>query len=371
MRLDWHFMGASTCARLVMLPCECPGAAALLVSGLRQWLLWRCFCAAWLRFACRSFNKDKDGWLSFEEFNAALVRMNFVGVQREVQALFDRYDTDGSGFLAFEEFSAALFGLIPNPAGDPVTRSAMERVRAKIAERGGLNGIRSLGRIMRIMDDNGNGKLNRDELKYGLRDFGVDLSDKDLDTVIKTFDRNGDGQVDYDELLIGLRGNMSRVRREVTMQAFEKLDRDGSGEVTIEDLREVYHVSDDHPDVAAGRSSKDEALVQLLDNFDSPAKDGIVTREEFLDAYKGISASIDDDDYYLLMMRNAWHIMEGEGATRNTSNLRVLVTRSDGSQQVVGIVDDFGLDKRDYHAIKAALEEQGETDIADIQLAGS
>jgi len=320
---------------------------------------------------CRSFNKDKDGWLSFEEFNAALVRLNFVGVQREVQALFDRYDTDGSGFLAFEEFSAALFGLIPNPVGDPVTRSAMDRVRHKIAERGGLNGIRSLGRIMRIMDDNGNGRLNRDELKYGLRDFGVDLSDKDLDTVIRTFDRNGDGQVDYDELLVGLRGSMSRVRREVTLQAFEKLDKDGSGEVTIEDLRVAYRVSDDNPDVASGLCSKDEALARMLDNFDTLERDGVVTRDEFLDAYKSISASVDSDDYYLLMMRNAWHILEGEGATANTSNLRVLVTRSDGSQEVVAVADDLGLDKRDYHAIKAALESQGETDIADIELAGS
>lgn len=319
----------------------------------------------------RSFNKDKDGWLSFEEFNAALVRLNFVGVQREVQALFDRYDTDGSGFLAFEEFAAALFGLIPNPVGDAATRSAMDRVRHRIAERGGLNGIRSLGRIMRIMDDNGNGKLNRDELKYGLRDFGVDLSDKDLDTVIRTFDRNGDGHVDYDELLIGLRGNMSRVRREITLQAFEKLDRDGSGEVTIEDMKKAFRVEDDYPDVAAGRCEKTEALAQLLSNFDSGVKDGVVTREEFLDSYKSISASIDNDDFYVLMMRNAWHIYGGDGWTANTTNLRVLVTRSDGSQEVVAVHDDLGIDKKDYHAIKAALESQGETDIAGISLTGA
>ncbi len=33
----------------------------------------------------RHFNTDKDGWISFEEFQAALVRLNFVGVQREVR----------------------------------------------------------------------------------------------------------------------------------------------------------------------------------------------------------------------------------------------------------------------------------------------
>lgn len=39
----------------------------------------------------RFFNTDKDGWMSFPEFNAALVRLNFVGKQDEVAALFERY----------------------------------------------------------------------------------------------------------------------------------------------------------------------------------------------------------------------------------------------------------------------------------------
>ena len=33
----------------------------------------------------RHFNTDKDGWIAFDEFQAALVRLNFVGVQREVR----------------------------------------------------------------------------------------------------------------------------------------------------------------------------------------------------------------------------------------------------------------------------------------------
>ena len=40
--------------------------------------------AAKLMRVFRHFNTDKDGWISFEEFQAALVRLNFVGVQREV-----------------------------------------------------------------------------------------------------------------------------------------------------------------------------------------------------------------------------------------------------------------------------------------------
>ena len=42
----------------------------------------------------------------------------------------------------------------------------VERVREKIVERGGSNGIKSLARLLAIMDDNGDKKLSRDELKY-------------------------------------------------------------------------------------------------------------------------------------------------------------------------------------------------------------
>jgi hypothetical protein len=42
----------------------------------------------------------------------------------------------------------------------------VERVRGKIVERGGSNGIKSLARLLAIMDDNGDKKLSRDELKY-------------------------------------------------------------------------------------------------------------------------------------------------------------------------------------------------------------
>jgi hypothetical protein len=36
--------------------------------------------------------------------------------------------------------------------------------------------------------------------------------------------------------------------------------------------------------------------------------DGIVTFEEFCDYFKDVSASIDNDEYFAQMMKNAWKI---------------------------------------------------------------
>jgi hypothetical protein len=45
------------------------------------------------------------------------------------------------------------------------TGDIIERVRRKIVERGGSNGIRSIAKLLTIMDDNGDKRLSKDELK--------------------------------------------------------------------------------------------------------------------------------------------------------------------------------------------------------------
>lgn len=75
--------------------------------------------------------------------------------------------------------------------------------------------------------------------------------------------------------------------------------------------------------------------------WETHKRDQIVTIEEFEDYYKDMSASIDSDDYFELMIRNAWHIAGGEGQTANTSIKRVLKTNADGSQEVVMVENDM------------------------------
>ena len=42
--------------------------------------------------------------------------------------------------------------------------------------------------------------------------------------------------------------------------------------------------------------------------WDTQVADGVVTFDEFLDYFRDVSASIDGDDYFSLMMKNSWKI---------------------------------------------------------------
>ena len=92
------------------------------------------------------------------------------------------------------------------------------------------------------MDDNGNKVLSREELKYGLRDYGIDLSNKQLDAVMSYFDRNGDGTVDIDEFLLGMAPPMDKRRLDLVKAAFDLMDYNQDGTITIEDMKTLIRL---------------------------------------------------------------------------------------------------------------------------------
>lgn len=169
---------------------------------------------------------------------------------------------------------------------------------------------------------------------WGLKENGHNLSPSEFERVFKYFDRNNDGKITYDEFLNTLRGDLNDRRRGLVDLAYNKLDKDKNGIVDINDLLDTYNV-EFHPQFKSGEKSKKEIIEDFMKQWDTVDKDGKVTREEFYVYFRDVSASIDDDDYFELMIRNAWHIAGGKGQYENTSIKRVLQTNADGSQQVV------------------------------------
>lgn len=256
------------------------------------------------------------------------------------------------------------------PPKREVPTDAVSKFRAKVLERGGSAGMHSLSRIFRLMDENDDRRLSPEELQTALEHYGLYMKSDEIQELMTALDKDKSGNLRIGEFLVAVRGTINQRRQGMIDIAFKVLDKNGSGTITIEDIQGVYNVSHD-PDVMAGRVEPDKALLRFLDNFDTIKKDGIVTQKEFTEYYRNISASIDNDDYFELMMRNAWHIPGGEGWCENTSNLRLLVVAHDGSQKVVMIEDDLGLDCHDNKAVLAKLHAQGITDIKKFTLSGN
>ena len=316
------------------------------------------------------YDKDNSGSLCFEEFDAALTEMNLGDAPKsELRALFDRYDSNGDENVSYPELINGVFEVAPHPLAQKESRRMLENIRAQIAKRGGLNGIRSLGRSFRIMDDGGNGKIEPEEMLYGLRDQGVEVERNEIEQIMLHFDKDGDGSVIFDEFLRALRGKMNQRRKGLVKLAFGQLDKTGDGVVTMEDLMGIYDVSE-NPDVINGLLTPDQAFQEFAKIWDRD-RSGSVHLDEFIDYYQDVSASIDNDDYFELMIRNAWHISGGEGQYENTANLRVLVIHDDGSQEVVEIKDDLGLDVNDFPAIRKKLFMQGVKNIKKVEVASA
>lgn len=257
------------------------------------------------------FDLNNNGSVDPQEFAKVIEKIGIViPTKQDLMNLFNLYDTDHSGALDYKEFSAMLFnrpataagrGGSPQKSSGPVdVNELVTRLRNKLAQRG-ARGIIGLGRQFRIMDDNNSRSLDIQEFSHAMKDYMLGFTDAEIKTLFHYFDLDGSGTVDYDEFIRALRGPMSQFRQKLVMQAFNKLDRDHSGVIDINDLKGWYNAKK-NPEVLSGKKTEDQVLLEFLETFEahhnthnSTAPDHVVTKEEFLEYYNNISASIDND----------------------------------------------------------------------------
>ncbi len=105
-----------------------------------------------------------------------------------------------------------------------------------------------------------------------------------------------------------------QAKRAMPEEMSKKLDKERNGFVDINDITGVYNAKK-HPDVLSGKRTEQQVLMEFLETFetqhnirDNEAPDHIVTKDEFEEYYNNVSSSIDDDQYFALMMNNAWNL---------------------------------------------------------------
>ncbi len=185
----------------------------------------------------------------------------------------------------------------------------LERFRNKLVTRG-AKGVIGLERQFKIFDLDGSGELSKDEFKKAVDDFKLGMDERDVDNLFRIFDKNMDGKISYLEFMTTVVGTMNEFRLNLVHNAFARLDANGDGVVDMEEIKKLYSAKH-HPDVKCGKRTEEEVLSEFMSTFDinhsnSAVPDTKVTRDEFVAYYTKLSASIESDSFFDIMMTKAW-----------------------------------------------------------------
>jgi Ca2+-binding EF-hand superfamily protein len=298
---------------------------------------------------------DNTGKSDLECF---LKTINKIGVtsfeEDEIEEIFHIYDTENTGEIDYKEFASELFANkslskkqkknekesqaprggappeeeeeIQEPVNnnqvqgtstkkdylsDNSVESILNVIREKLNKRG-VQGICSLSRNFRIVDENNTQTIDFNEFQKACKTFNFGLDENQMRIAFVAFDRDNTGEIDYDEFIRSVRGEMNEFRQKLVQQAFDILDVNKNGQISFEEIKNKYNVSG-HPDVLSGKKTEEEVLKDFMNTFQETynylcgtESDNIITIEEFQEYYENVSMTIDDDAYFELLMNNAW-----------------------------------------------------------------
>eukprot|EP01050_Picozoa_sp_SAG11_P016066 SAG11_NODE_2147_length_3753_cov_2.218391_2_plen_603_part_00 len=200
------------------------------------------------------------------------------------------------------------------PVKSAAAEAWLERMRVQLDKRGS-NTQKMLAIRFKIMDDDGKKTISKQEFQSGMLEMQCPIDEVTTDELFNYYTFGGgpkEGkEMNFEQFLVLMRGYLSPARRAMVHRAFTKMDRNGSGVIDWMDLAGVYSVAQ-HPKVLSGEYSEEQALTAHLAKYGDEGflsdGDGRVSLAEFEQYYANISASIDTDEYFTLMMQQAWQI---------------------------------------------------------------
>ncbi|XP_004676566.1 PREDICTED: calcyphosin-2 [Condylura cristata] len=146
-------------------------------------------------------------------------------------------------------------------------------------------------------------KAIQDVLKEQLHRRSVRILTR-LGKHLQQLDREGNGLLDKADIKQALK----RFHLEVSEKAFMKLDFNKTGSVPIIEIRKCY-CAKKHPQVISGHSTEEEIKSSFLETLkDACSKSDEVSYGEFEDYYEGLSLGIVDDEDFVNILRAPWGI---------------------------------------------------------------
>ena len=126
-----------------------------------------------------------------------------------------------------------------------------------------------IGKMFKELDEDGNGKLSKDELAAACTKFGL-ISLEDVDQIFEKCDMDGSGFIDYSEFLAVSMTWSKVLKQEKIKMIFEFFHAGKNGNLTLEELKSYFP------------QASEEEWKEFLSQIDTNG-DGDISLEEFRD----------------------------------------------------------------------------------------
>lgn len=125
-----------------------------------------------------------------------------------------------------------------------------------------------------LFDQDGDGRVSKDELRTAMRSLGQNPTEQDLDEIMREVDKDGNGTIEYEEFIRMMSRRSQEINEEEELRkSFKVFDKDGDGVISFTELK--YVMSN------LGERMSDAEITAMLEQADTDG-DGQINYEEFV-----------------------------------------------------------------------------------------
>ena len=173
-----------------------------------------------------------------------------------------------------------------------------------------------------------NNKINLNDLIQIFKEMRLDFTETDIKNFFYMLDFNETNFINIDDIISKIKGELSEERKLYLLNKFSLIDKSQKGEISINYMKIIYkNNAKFHPDVVNGIKSEDVVYNQFRQTLElyldiNKILNEMLTKEQFVDYYWGISASIPDDIYFQDILNGIWNLSKLYNVNNNNTNIK-------------------------------------------------
>ena len=192
----------------------------------------------------------------------------------------------------------------------------------------GKKGIFNFQKILCMYDKEKKGELTYNKFIELLEIFNITMSKQSINSIFDYFDKDKKNVIKYDDLIKEIIGNISDNREIIIKKVFNSFNKDNNNNISINDLKQKYRAYN-HPEVKNNLKSEKEVFFEFLESIDifknykntingQNYNNNALSYQDFLEYYKEIGISIEDDIIFEHLLKSCWNI-DNQNDIYNTS----------------------------------------------------